>query len=103
MNREDCEKLLDAFENASAMSRLGTSESIMYAKDARDNLRDVILGVMTEKTGKGGALRGIDTIPYATWSDDVYRGVVPLTVETGGTNAPRIPNMNTVICDCKED
>lgn len=82
MNREDCEKLLDAFENASAMSRLGTSESIMYAKDARDNLRDVIIGIMAD--GKKPAYR-----------DGGFPRAVP--------NMPSIPNMNTVICDCKED
>ena len=48
MNRDDCEKLLDAFENAAIATRLGTSESMPLAKAAREDLRDVIVGIMAD-------------------------------------------------------
>lgn len=61
MNREDCEKLLDAFENAVVGTRFGTSESIPLAKAARDSLRDIIVGIMA-----GSAYSPSMRFPYTT-------------------------------------
>lgn len=106
MNRDDCEKLLDAFENATIATRLGTSESIPLAKAARDSLHDVIVGIMADEKkpayrGGGFTVRNVPlTIPPNV--SDNKPIVTPLTVETDVANMPSIPNMNSLLCEHEE-
>lgn len=46
MNREDCEKLLDAFEQIVVIAERAGKDVAVDANEAHDNLRDVIVGIM---------------------------------------------------------
>lgn len=92
MKRNDCEKLLAAYR-----------ECIIAGNDtASQMLFEVIVGVMAGGTGKTGSWRD-GTAPYVTVGDGVYRGAVPLTVETDVANMPSIPNMNSLLREHEEE
>lgn len=92
MTRDDCEKLLAAYREC----------IIAGSKTASQMLFEVIIGVMAGDTGKTGAWRD-GTTPHLMKDSGVYRGGLPLTIETDVANMPSIPNMNSLLCEHEEE